>query len=278
MLNKREFCLREFIPIPFYAGDIFLRLNETRSLFYVNNSKTYNLRMENRMFCPKYGDFLGCNSLFEDNLSDTSICLSKLLLNSSDEYCVFVPVVEKNYFIELSDILLYVVVTKPIRVLIQCSYEENILDLIENQYISLKEGCTLFKHSDLYLNVSKLTTLDVLMSNMHPEIRFNATFPDNLDKIPILGQHDFSYEQAHAGIDTLIHNITVHEGAIDEMNLDISVWGYLGNIWSHLVQYFSNTLIKYSLTVVGVFISVYFCILIAKTMLRKMCEWRHTDV
>lgn len=137
MLNKKEFCLREFIPIPFYDGGIFLKLNETRSLFYINGSKTYGFVTGNEMFCSKYGDQVGCNSFFEDNLSETSTCVSKLLLNDSDKYCNFVPAVEKNYFIKLSDILIYAVVTKPIRVLLQCSYGGSILNLIEDQYITL---------------------------------------------------------------------------------------------------------------------------------------------
>lgn len=272
VLFKNKYHLREFIPLPFVNYNNTSILNEKTTLFFDSDSNIFNFTYDlESKYCMKQANLTACNSLILDDLEEISKCTKQLIHSNAKEYCLFEDILNKNYFLKMSDSLIYAFIIKPINILMQCLGFERKVFLNESRYIPFARDCNIFKHTYPYLKYPKITSINMAHEFAKPNLTFkpeNSTLP--LEKIPILNKHKRDFEKTREKINELRGNISIHKGKIDQIIRGNSVLDWLSDTWNSVRDLFSGTIFKFTIYVLICLIFVQICISMIKNIINKI--------
>lgn len=272
VLYKNTWTIWNFIPIPFWDKKNLLVMNESRTEFIRNGSMNYHLKNESKnRYCLKRENQMICNSFVRDGLTEISECISGSLVKKSDSYCLYNQTIPGNYFYEISDVLVYAFIVKPIEISIQCPNGENVIQLIRSQYFGIESDCIIFKKSNLHLNRTKLMTIDILVNSLRPNISIGVgNEPPQREKIAIFKEHGQAFDKIYNDLSNLNDNITFQRNRINQITeADTS---FFGDIWHSIKFFFSNVISRYVFTFLGILLGIYLCLIFSKLICRKFCS------
>lgn len=269
VLNRELWNIWNFIPIPVWNARVLLMLNESRIKFFRKDSMIYNFSEKTETkYCLNHENHTICNSFILGELSEVSECISNLLVNNSDSYCLYEKTELENYFYEISETLVYVFIVEPIEIFIQCPNVEKVLQLTQSQHFGFGKDCTIYRKSNLHINKTRLMTLDVLVNGLRPNV--SVGIQDQREKIEIFKEYRQTFAKIYNDLSVLNQNITFQKQNIN--NIRETSTNFFTDIWLSIKFFFSNIISRYVFTLLGILLGIYLCVCLVKVIGRRTCS------
>lgn len=123
VIHKRGFDIYEIVPLPIEKNGKVYILDMPTTTFYKNGSRItlFPEKKSKDILCKTQDKLTVCNSFLEDYSINASKCIYNLHNeNSSDIECTYREIPKQNYFIKLTDGILYAHLIYPIKVVNDC--------------------------------------------------------------------------------------------------------------------------------------------------------------
>lgn len=150
VIRKRGFHMAEFIPLPMEENEKLYILDIPTTTYYENGTRFLQFPEETtkNLLCKTQDSTTICNSFLEDYNANVSKCMFNLLKNNSDVGCTYKEIPKQNYFIRLTEGILYLHLIYPIRVIIDCRGRIFAMTVTSSGKIYLPTGCEIYKYTD----------------------------------------------------------------------------------------------------------------------------------
>lgn len=150
VIRKRGFNMAEFIPLPMEENDKLYILDMPTTTYYENGTRFLLIPNEatKNSLCKTQDRVTICNSFLEDYNANVSKCMSNLLKNNSDVGCTYKEIPRQNYFIKLTDGILYLYLLYPIRIIVDCRGRIFAMTITTSGKVYLPTGCEIYKYTD----------------------------------------------------------------------------------------------------------------------------------
>lgn len=196
MINKFNYTLYEFIPLPFKVNDAAYIINMTSGYFIRNpDRETYMLPHNIFNGCSLYNNITICDATVKKKLEKADECIHSLANGHYSNKCMKLRIDSKNYLIKLSNESIFCFVVEPIDFKLICDNGTRYFNITVDTRVNVSRPCELHK---LTFDTQKAESQsDAWLSNLIPDsesLILNTTTrdinklikPSIFDKSPLL--------------------------------------------------------------------------------------------
>lgn len=221
VIRKRGYRMFEFVPLPIEENGKVYILDMPTITYYKNDSKFLRFPENDtkNLLCKTQDGTTICNSFLEDYNANISNCMTNLLKpKSSDEGCVYKEIPKQNYFIRLTEGIVYLHLIYPIRVIVDCRGRVFAMTVTTSGKIYLATSCEIHKYSDYtHYGGEKQSTMKSL-EHAETELNlFNTTDGyKKLSYLPVWDKYSHQFVEAKARFIRLQNATELQSEKIDE--------------------------------------------------------------
>lgn len=165
ILNRENFTLHEFMPIPFYNNNKTLIWDTKVKKYYKSHKNPIQIISKKMLeLCSKHEKLVMCNSLYKIMTFPPDNCTLALINGQKNETCQYKIIPTKNYIFRVSRNCLYFHIVKPISLKLICLEKTIFFNITFSSKIQLEKYCEIFEFSNMHHesdNATILTTNDL---------------------------------------------------------------------------------------------------------------------
>lgn len=220
VIQSSAFNISEIIPLPINENNTLYMMDIPITKFFQNRT-SYKVFPDNNtmdLLCKSQDKMTICNTLFDEYTETTSTCLQNLLTKNSDEGCLYKKIPYKNYFIQLSNELIYIFLTHPIKVVMNCKSYMYTVNLQNSTIMSVPNECNIYKYTDKNFNGNINNHEIIPQHKIISEINFsNRNESKKLSFLPIHDKHDLYLIESSEKIMRLKKELPLQNEKIDQI-------------------------------------------------------------
>lgn len=149
VITKASSDIYELIPIPIRENNTLYILDSKIIKYYVKDLKIHILSDDViKSLCKSQDKTTICNNFLENYTQKPSNCIYNLIMKNTDVNCEYKQIQYQNYFIKISETIIFAYIVEPTKIVKNCKGKNKILDIKNHQQISLPSGCSIYKYSD----------------------------------------------------------------------------------------------------------------------------------
>lgn len=270
VIRKSGYNVSEFVPIPLMENGKLYMLDLKTTSYFKNGSNIQLFPDDNtrNSLCKTQDKVTICNSLFEEFPTETPLCLNNLLQRNSDVNCIYNEIPFKNYFIKISNEILYIFLVDPsLRLVMDCRGKVYAITLTQNQILHIPKGCDIYKYTDKLDYVGeKITKIDISKDPIHSALNLNVTEINNkLSLLPLYDKYNLEFIEIKGKATRFGRDIPLQRVKINEMG-EISVIPNFG-----IMDFFSNTITKFVIFAIIIIAALF---LMKSLLIELFTDWK----
>lgn len=179
IVRNNKSIISEFIPVPTFINNKTVILDSDSVHFIVDKKNNIRILPEDVLKqCIRLNDTFLCNSMLNDNFYDPDECIASYISKSKNisELCQYIEIKSQNYFIQLSDSMLFCYIIRPMSIEIMCEDSMEIHHLTNDTEIHMPE-CEIYKISSDHHHIGN-TTIIFTPESVFPSISPEFTIVD----------------------------------------------------------------------------------------------------
>lgn len=242
--------IKEIFAIPMYQNNQTEMIKLNRTFVIESEDLKYKAVTEGILSkCLSYGNITICSSILNDSFNELDNCLISIMSKGENFTCKTDPIKTQNYFVQLTETMLYCYVTEPLTLRVLCGDRETIFDLLTSKLIRYSEFCEVTKLS----NDTSNENLTVVFSEIeepifNPELYIYNTTSEWYTNISIISKYELDYlaliNRSDIVNGTLIElRNDIEEEEESEFNLD-----WLTNAWGNIKYFFKTAFGSFLIT------------------------------
>lgn len=241
VMRKSGFNISEIIPLPIQENGTTYILDIPTTQFYTNGSKVLLFPDEKtkNTLCKTERDLTICNTFLEDYNVEMSTCLKNLLTNSSDEGCTYKEIPNQNYFIHLSDEVMYFHLIQPVRAVMDCRGKVYSVGITNSTTMKIRKGCDVYKYTGQdHFTGHKISMIDISPTDLQSELELsNKGMNKKLSILPVWDKHNIHFIEAKSKIVRLKKSIPLQKQKIEEMSTTFGISDLIDNLLVQILIY-----------------------------------------
>lgn len=218
-----KYCdIFEFTPLPFEENNKTYILDMPTTTYYMNGSKILlfpNVQTKNAL-CKSQDTLTICNSFLEDYHVKTPICMYNLLNNISDVQCTYKEIPKQNYFIKLTNGILYAHLIYPIRLVQSCKGNVISTTITNSGKIFFSTDCEIYKYrGKINYGGESISQIDHKPKNAYTEINLFETKNGykKLSDLPFWDKYNINTIECIDKATRIRKSFPLHHGDINKM-------------------------------------------------------------
>lgn len=148
VIYQKSHELLELTPVPQFVDNKIVIFKLDSVLYTVLDNVIKIFPYENLDYCLRRDNLIICNSMLLGEFNPPTGCLNRILNGKNDEPCEYKVLQTKNYYMEISNTLLYCFIVTPVKLNIICNDQNLIYKLNETNLISYGKTCEIYKVSN----------------------------------------------------------------------------------------------------------------------------------
>lgn len=177
IFTNENYTLYELIPIPI-SNKNNTNILDYNSIFFFNETNEIKILSQNDYGdCLKLRDLTICNTLATLSFEYADNCISTLVLNQTNDDCLFKHIAHRNYVMETSLHSVYCHILKPINLKISCFGKNFVYAINRSTEINYDEECEIFEvTNEIIGNTTNHKTIEISFTYLKP----NFSIYDNI--------------------------------------------------------------------------------------------------
>lgn len=270
VISKKRFNITELVPIPMKENNMLYILNFKAAKYYINGTKVLLFEDDvKKSLCSSHGKTIICNTFLEHYTIEAPTCIRNLVLNNSDEECIYKQIKNENYFIKVSQHYVYAYITNPIKLVKSCRGKNKILKLNDSREILLPTGCNIYELTD-NTNFENSKT-EIEMKNEKYEGKIDLSINNSsqsLNTIPLWDKLETQFLEPQSRAKRIQRSAPLEKVEIEKISFN--------NTFSDLIpsfglkEFFGNAIIKWITIAVATVLGL---LILKELIIKLITKW-----